>query len=189
MAYTCSTLQFFSRAFDFSSMCVCSVSSLMIDLCWKCLTTLWHATITVIRCPWLMLLIRPVSNTYAILFMCFFNMFALVTRYRFFLHFRYQFERIDGRIHGPLRQEAIDRFTAGKVPFAIHSLSVVVMNSRHPSVVRARVCVCARLSIRALWFWNVRVCVCSHTRTRYNTFSFPNVISVVGCRPNTFCDH
>ncbi|OON20507.1 protein, SNF2 family [Opisthorchis viverrini] len=30
----------------------------------------------------------------------------------FLIHQRYPFERIDGRIHGPLRQEAIDRFTA-----------------------------------------------------------------------------
>lgn len=28
--------------------------------------------------------------------------------------FRFQFERIDGRIHGPLRQEAIDRFSIGE---------------------------------------------------------------------------
>ncbi|KAF6779238.1 hypothetical protein AHF37_01226 [Paragonimus kellicotti] len=30
----------------------------------------------------------------------------------YLIHQRFQFERIDGRIHGPLRQEAIDRFTA-----------------------------------------------------------------------------
>ncbi|CAL8099894.1 unnamed protein product [Calicophoron daubneyi] len=30
----------------------------------------------------------------------------------YLVHQRFQFERIDGRIHGPLRQEAIDRFTA-----------------------------------------------------------------------------
>ncbi|VDQ12953.1 unnamed protein product [Trichobilharzia regenti] len=33
----------------------------------------------------------------------------------YLVHQGFQFERIDGRIHGPLRQEAIDRFSVGEL--------------------------------------------------------------------------